>query len=86
MPEIDAPRNENCAYCESPITLRTTGGVPQRFCTHAGRRCRHAYRQALVAFAEEQVANGRVTVAELKAALIRKQPQNSLKLGIENEA
>ena len=61
-----------CAWCASPFNSRTTGGVPQRFCAPP-RRCRHDYRQALIDWAGEQVATGRVTVADLKTALMRKQ-------------
>jgi len=58
--------------CGSPITLRTTGGARQRFCTRPERKCRHEFRAALIAWADEQLTLGRVTTAELRAALARK--------------
>ena len=60
-----------CAWCASPFTRRASGGLLQRFCA-APRHCRHRYRQALIDWAEQQLSRGRITIAELRAALARK--------------
>ena len=55
----------SCEWCGNSFAPRTNGGKPQRFCS---QRCRRALDSALRAWAQEQHARGRVTVAELQGA------------------
>jgi hypothetical protein len=66
-----------CAWCGRPFTPKNNGGEPQRYCARADRKCGNELRAALIAWAEEQLTEGRVTTAELKAALIQKQARAS---------
>lgn len=57
-----------CPWCGRDFSPRTTGGKPQRFCSP---RCRRAMDAGLRAWATEELAAGRVTVAGLAKALAR---------------
>jgi hypothetical protein len=52
-----------CPWCSAPFTPRRTGGRRQRFCSLA---CRRALDKALRAWAGQELAEGRVTVAHLR--------------------
>lgn len=54
-----------CLWCGTAFTPRS-GGKAQRFCRPS---CRVAFHHAARAWAEREVVAGRVTVAEIKAAL-----------------
>lgn len=60
-----------CVWCGQLFVPRTTGGEAQRFCSYAVRNCRYEYRQALIAWAEEQLRSKKTTLFELKDALTR---------------
>jgi hypothetical protein len=59
----DASPAGPCAWCSGPLTPRTTGGRPQRFCTQA---CRRASEKAMRQWAKGELAAGRVTIAQLQ--------------------
>ncbi len=54
-----------CRWCSEPFTPRSDGGKPKRFCSE---RCRRAKDAALRAWAQDQFAKGRVTIAALQRA------------------
>ena len=58
--------NKQCPWCESTFIPRTTGGHPQRFCLATCREKFHAAGRTWVTVA---VAEGRLSVAELKGAV-----------------
>ena len=54
-----------CPWCGDPFTPRHTGGKPQRFCsTH----CPRDHEAALRAWAQDQFAQGKVSIADLQRA------------------
>ena len=52
----------NCLWCDTPFTPRQ-GGKPQRFCS---KGCRTGFHAAARKWAEQAVARGELTVAELR--------------------
>lgn len=68
-----------CAWCESPFVPRATGGEPQRASVPISRATAATNIAALIAWVEEQVAIGRVTVSTLQVALMQKRSQQSQK-------
>ncbi len=54
-----------CAWCGMAFAQRGTGGKPQKFCS---TRCRREMDAGLRAWAQDQLAAGRVTIAELQRA------------------
>ena len=71
-------RQLTCPWCGSSFTPRMTGGKPQRFCsTH----CRRSMDAGLRVWAQDQLDQGKVTVAELKRIRCEKAdrgPRNNL--------
>jgi hypothetical protein len=57
------PAGPVCDWCSRPFTPRRTGGRPQRFCSE---RCRRASEKAMREWAQQELAAGRVTIAEIK--------------------
>ena len=53
----------SCEWCDNSFAPRTNGGKPQRFCS---AHCRRDLEHSLRAWAQKQLAEGRVTVAELQ--------------------
>jgi hypothetical protein len=56
----------SCLWCERPFRPRQSGGHAQRFCRPS---CRRAFHAAARAWALDEFAAGRVTVADLKNGL-----------------
>jgi hypothetical protein len=54
-----------CPWCSRTFTPRRTGGKPQRFCSP---QCRRASERAGREWVRQELAAGRVTVAELQHA------------------
>ena len=54
-----------CPWCGEAFGRRSSGGKPQRFCS---MRCRRAMDAGLRAWAQQQFAMGRVSIAELQRA------------------
>ncbi len=61
--ETCAKTRRNCPWCGTVFTPRTSGGKPQQFCSS---RCRRALENTLRTWAQDQLAEGRVTVAQLQ--------------------
>ena len=55
-----------CSWCDRLFRPRQSGGRAQRFCRP---RCRQALHAAAQAWALDEIAAGRVTVADLKNGL-----------------
>jgi hypothetical protein len=58
-------RHSMCPWCATPFTPRSTGGKRQRYCSPA---CRRDLDKALRAWAGQELAERRVTVALLQRA------------------
>jgi hypothetical protein len=56
----------SCFWCNRPFRPRRDGGRAQRFCRPS---CRRAFHAAARAWALEELAIGRMTVADLKKGL-----------------
>jgi len=52
-----------CAWCGRPFQERQTGGRAQRFCRPS---CRRAFHTAVRAWAVDAIADGTLTVAEVR--------------------
>jgi len=52
-----------CAWCGRPFQERQTGGRAQRFCLPS---CRRAFHTAVRAWAVDAIADGTLTVAEVR--------------------
>jgi hypothetical protein len=52
-----------CSWCDRPFRLRRTGGTPKKFCSPAHR---NAFHTAARKWAEKAVADGRITLDDLK--------------------
>ena len=61
----EAMTRRTCPWCGTQFTPRTSGGKPQRFCSP---RCRREHEAGLQAWARDQEAAGRVTVADIQRA------------------
>ncbi len=55
----------HCPWCGTQFTPRTSGGKAQRFCSPL---CRRHMERALRAWAQDQLAKGQVTMADLQHA------------------
>ena len=53
-----------CPWCGAPFEPRTVGAHRKRFCS---TRCKNAYHTALRKSAQQALADGRITVTDLKA-------------------
>jgi hypothetical protein len=53
----------SCLWCERPFRPRRSGGRAQRFCRPS---CRRAFHAAVRVWALDELAGGRVTVANFK--------------------
>jgi hypothetical protein len=54
-----------CSWCDRPFRVRRTGGTPKKFCSPAHR---NAFHTAARKWAEKAVADGRITLDDLKHA------------------
>lgn len=52
-----------CAWCGAPMPETPNRGSPRRFCSTI---CRHAYRRAAVAWADDLIRTGRLGVETLR--------------------
>jgi hypothetical protein len=52
-----------CLLCDRPFRARRTGGTPKKFCSPAHR---NAFHTAARKWAEKAVADGRITLDDLK--------------------
>jgi hypothetical protein len=55
-----------CSWCDRPFRARDSRGRAQRFCQPS---CRRAFHAAARAWALDELAAGRVTVADIKNSL-----------------
>lgn len=55
--------NGRCLFCDRPFQARRTGGTPKKFCSPAHR---NAFHTAARKWAEKAVADGRITLDDLK--------------------
>ncbi len=58
--------NKQCSWCESSFTPRTTGGRAQKFCS---AKCREDFHAAGRTWVTAAVAEGHLSVAELKGTV-----------------
>lgn len=55
-----------CPWCGCDYDRRRSGGQPQRFCRV---KCRRAFHSATRIWAEREIAEGRLTIEELRVVL-----------------
>lgn len=55
-----------CSWCDRPFRVRQTGGRAQRFCQPS---CRRAFHSAVRIWALDAIANGALTVAEIRSSV-----------------
>src|SRR5271163_2024931 len=53
-----------CSWCDRPFRVRQTGGRANRFCQPS---CRRAFHSAVRTWALDAIANGALTVAEIRS-------------------
>ncbi len=58
--------HKQCLWCDNTFTPRSTGGHAQKFCSV---RCREEFHEAGRAWVAAAVAEGRLSVADLKVAV-----------------
>lgn len=71
---IDGP-NPRCKWCPKHFYPRASGGKAQEFCQPS---CRRLYDAGLRAFAQQQLSQGAITIADLKSALSNRARDSSL--------
>jgi len=54
----------SCSWCDRPFRVRKTGGRAQRFCQPS---CRRGFHSAVRIWALDAIANGTLTVAEIRS-------------------
>jgi hypothetical protein len=64
--EVGMRAPATCEWCERPFEPRL-GGSPQRFC---GTKCRSTFWSALRRFAEQAIAAGTLTIADVKNGVV----------------
>lgn len=57
---------ERCEWCDREIVARNRNGVKKRYC---GRRCKGDFQTAAVRYVRNRLALGRISTADLSAAL-----------------
>lgn len=55
-----------CAWCGQAFSPRSSGGKAQKFCK---TRCRRAFHSVARIWAEREIAEGRLSVEELRVVL-----------------
>jgi hypothetical protein len=58
-----------CVWDGRPFIARSNGGRRQRFCS---AHCRHRFRAALVAYGEQLLLAGKIEIADIRTALVKK--------------
>jgi len=72
-----------CPWCERAFTPRKTGGSRQVYCS---KKCRHAVREAQVAYCQNLLESGQVTIAELRTQAGRVDAGSASELAREHDA
>jgi hypothetical protein len=60
---LTSSEDGTCLLCDRPFQARRTGGTPKKFCSPAHR---NAFHTAARKWAEKAVADGRITLDDLK--------------------
>jgi hypothetical protein len=63
--KVPSDERARCSWCGEAFKSRARGGTAQRFCS---ARCRVSFHTAARRWAEQAIADGTLTVAELRRA------------------